>query len=56
MTLNIDLEESDRIGFIGIDDYKAGTCLAGLTHDITRPGEVSLFYLVQKQFILNRKE
>ena len=39
MTLNIDLEESDRIGFIGIDDYKAGTCLAGLTHDITRPGE-----------------
>ncbi|WP_295252102.1 LacI family DNA-binding transcriptional regulator [uncultured Catenibacterium sp.] len=39
MTLNIDLEESNRIGFIGIDDYKAGTCLAGLTHDITRPGE-----------------
>ena len=39
MTLNIDLENSHRIGFIGIDDYKAGTCLAGLTHDITRPGE-----------------
>ena len=25
MTLNIDLEDSNRIGFIGIDDYKAGT-------------------------------
>lgn len=39
MTLNIDLEESKRIGFIGIDDYKAGTCLAGLAHDLTRPHE-----------------
>jgi LacI family transcriptional regulator len=39
MTLNIDLEDSHRIGFIGIDDYKAGTCLAGLTSDLTRPGE-----------------
>lgn len=39
MTLNIDLDDSQRIGFIGIDDYKAGTCLAGLTHDLTRPGE-----------------
>lgn len=39
MTLNIDLEESNRVGFIGIDDYKAGTCLAGLAHDLTRPHE-----------------
>lgn len=39
MTLNIDLEDSYRIGFIGIDDYKAGTCLAGLAHNLTRSGE-----------------
>ena len=39
MTLNIDLEDSNRIGFIGIDDYKAGTCLAGLTSNLTRSGE-----------------
>lgn len=39
MTLNIDLEDSYRIGFIGIDDYKAGTCLAGLAHSLTRSGE-----------------
>ena len=39
MTLNIDLEDSYRIGFIGIDDYKAGTCLAGLAHNLTRLGE-----------------
>ncbi len=39
MTLNIDLEDSYRIGFIGIDDYNAGTCLAGLAHNLTRSGE-----------------
>ena len=39
MTLNIDLEKSHRIGFIGIDDYKVGTCLAGLTSNLTRSGE-----------------
>ena len=39
MTLNIDLEDSYRIGVIGIDDYKAGTCLAGLAHNLTRSGE-----------------
>lgn len=39
MTLNIDLEESKRIGFIGIDDYKAGTCIAKLACDLTREGE-----------------
>ena len=52
MTLNIDLEDSYRIGFIGIDDYKAGTCLAGLAHNLTR----CRFFLVQKQFIHNHKE
>ena len=36
MTLNIDLEDSYRIGFIGIDDYKAGTCLAGLAHNTNK--------------------
>ena len=34
MTLNIDLEDSYRIGFIGIDDY-----IAGLAHNLTRSGE-----------------
>ena len=56
MTLNIDLEDSYRIGFIGIDDYKAGTCLAGLAHNLTRSGENILILLVQKQFIHNHKE
>ena len=42
MTLNIDLEDSYRIGFIGIDDYKAGTCLAGLAHNLTRSGVKTL--------------
>ena len=54
MTLNIDLEDSYRIGFIGIDDYKAETCLAGLAHNLTRSGENIL--ILQKQFIHNHKE
>ena len=54
MTLNIDLEDSYRIGFIGIDDYKAGTCL-GTCANLTRSGENILILSGSKQFIHNHK-
>ena len=58
MTLNIDLEDSYRIGFIGIDDYKAGTCLAGLAHNLTRSGEniLNSFWFKNNSFTITKNQ
>ncbi|WP_294581295.1 substrate-binding domain-containing protein [uncultured Thomasclavelia sp.] len=42
MTMNTDLSNSLRTGFIGIDDYKGGMCIGGLIKDILKENSTIL--------------
>lgn len=39
VTMNIDLYDSKRACYVGIDDYQGGMCIGGIVKDIIKPGE-----------------
>lgn len=55
MTMNTDMEKTKRVGYIGINDYSAGQCLASLVKDIASEND-SVLLISGHQDVISQNE